>query len=893
MKNKKKSNSIIQCIVSFLLCLCISMGGIIPVYGEPENTTERLEEVVEIHISSYEDLVELAEQCTLDGWSRNKVVYLDADISCEGEFLMIPSFGGSFYGQGHCIHNLLVTSSGSYAGLFRYIQETGKVVNLKVSGQVEPIGSKSYVGGIAGSNSGTIENCSFQGSVRGQDDIGGIAGINQVTGIIRNCTGTGVVYGNHGAGGIAGENQGVIQSCRNESHVNAVVSEETVDLSSITIEDITTTEHATDITDAGGIAGISSGVIQNSTNGGLVGYQHIGYNIGGIVGRQSGYVGTCTNQGSVYGRKEVGGIVGQMEPNMILEYNQTTLEQINPQLKELQASIDQTLTDMNGTTSAIGKELETMSPYVKSASESAEAMLDAYKEEKEPEISDKIDEIESEQPDTTEEDTDNIQVELDHMKVSEDNAAFQAAKTNFSDAMRNIADCLARLGTLMADDGVTLNQDVQNISNQAFGILDTLTYGVKEENQDLIEDVSDEDNPEAVEGKVADCINQGKIEGDLNVGGIAGAMSIEHDLDPEDDIQIEGEASVNVQYKTRVVIRSCENQGDIFGKKDCIGGIAGNMTMGSIMNSVTTGVINSNSGDYIGGIAGWSEGIIRNCSAKCWLSGENYIGGIVGQGNEIYDSHAMIRIEEGTEWLGAIAGRLEETGAAEGNFFVGNDIAGIDGISYVGKAEPITQEELTAKENVSDIFSSCTVQFIAEEQVISRITVDYGTGLSAKDIPEVPEQESCYGVWEDWDSSHVTFDEHIEAVYTNYVTALESEEKRNETMSVLVVDGAFTEKDELQLEEYQGNQEAPVKNKAVVEAWSLTIPEDASETYLVRYLPPENEKGIVIYILDGNTWTRLESEEDGKYLTFTTEENEITFMVLAKKKPFWYKWFHE
>ena len=66
--------------------------------------------------------------------------------------------------------------------------------------------------------------------------------------------------------------------------------------------------------DTGGIAGYSDGVIIGCSNYGRVGYEHTGYNIGGIAGRQSGVVTSCTNIGTVYGRKDVGGIVGQMEP---------------------------------------------------------------------------------------------------------------------------------------------------------------------------------------------------------------------------------------------------------------------------------------------------------------------------------------------------------------------------------------------------------------------------------------------------------------------------------------------------------------------------------------------------------------------------------------------------
>lgn len=937
--------------VSLLLCLCLIAGSYNTVWGMPEENgyTEEQNEtsMAEIHISSYEDLQELADNCRLDSWSQDKIVYLDQDISCtDGDSVMIPSFGGIFYGQGHSITNLSVTEAGSNIGLFRFVQETGRIENLTVHGILEPEGSKNFVGGIVGNNSGSIINCTFQGSVKGQDYIGGIAGINQVTGIIRGNRTSGVICGNHGAGGIVGENRGLLQDCESENHVNAVISEETMDFSDITIEDITTTEHVGDITDIGGIAGISSGVIQSCVNRGVVGYQHVGYNIGGIAGRQSGYINGCRNEGSVYGRKEVGGIVGQMEPNMVLEYSQTTLEKIHPQLEQLQSMIDKTLTDLNGTTGAVGKELQSMSPYVKSASESAAAMLNAYKEEKEPEWNGKEEEPEPPaEPDTSEDNTvsgpdineeadhikdemseiqadlevdtgtdnnentdmdsviddikneagtidnDKIQDELDQLKPSEDNESFQAAKASFSDSMRNIADSLSRLGVLLTDNGGVLNQDVQEISDQAFGILDTLTYGVEEERPDMIEDVSDEDEPEAVEGKVSACVNQGNTEGDLNVGGIAGAMAIEHDLDPEDDIQIEGEVSYHVQYRTRVVIRGCENQGSIEGKKDCAGGIVGNMTMGSVMDSITTGMISSSGGDYVGGIAGWSEGIIRNCSVKCWLSGENYIGGIAGQGKEIYESNAMVRIQKGTECLGAIAGTVPEAGIVEDNRFVGEELAGIDGISYKGKAEPVTQEELVSGETVPDIYRTCTVSFIADDTVVRQVTVSYGGKMNPEDIPEVPDKAECYGVWEEWNENQVTFDEHIEAVYVDYVTALESEEKRNDSMAVAVVEGAFTEADAVVLEEYEEHYELPNKNKRLAEAWRLRIPEDDSDSHIIRYLPPEGETGIVVYTLEEDGWQKVDTETDGRYITFVTEEKEVVFLIMAKKKTFWHTWF--
>ena len=69
-------------------------------------------------------------------------------------------------------------------------------------------------------------------------------------------------------------------------------------------------------------------------------------------------------------------------------------------------------------------------------------------------------------------------------------------------------------------------------------------------------------------GKVTNCINKGKIYGDLNLGGIAGSMSKENNLDPEDDLALDNDnATLNFRYKERIVIRSCQNTASVEGKK--------------------------------------------------------------------------------------------------------------------------------------------------------------------------------------------------------------------------------------------------------------------------------------------------------------------------------------
>ena len=87
----------------------------------------------EIHIYSADDFVQLSKSCKLDTYSQGKTVYLDSDVDLGGsKFVPIPTFGGTFEGQGHTVSGLELSGDASHMGLFRYVQAVGTVRDLKV-----------------------------------------------------------------------------------------------------------------------------------------------------------------------------------------------------------------------------------------------------------------------------------------------------------------------------------------------------------------------------------------------------------------------------------------------------------------------------------------------------------------------------------------------------------------------------------------------------------------------------------------------------------------------------------------------------------------------------------------------------------------------------------------
>ena len=187
-------------------------------------------------------------------------LYLAGDIALTGTWKPVGStatyvddfFAGTFDGCGHTISGLNVQGSTVNQGLFAAINKA-TIRNLNVSGTVS-CGTKNYVGGIVGKvQAGTIENCSFSGSVTGgytggiagglnSNDVtisgcvnaadvtgttaGGILGYWKKTASIRDCYNTGSVTGSAKAGGIVGQlSSGTIENCYSTGAVGGAASQ--------------------------------------------------------------------------------------------------------------------------------------------------------------------------------------------------------------------------------------------------------------------------------------------------------------------------------------------------------------------------------------------------------------------------------------------------------------------------------------------------------------------------------------------------------------------------------------------------------------------------------------------------------------------------------------------
>ena len=860
-----------------------------------------------IHIKTEEELRSFARSCTLDSWSRGKKVVLDNDLVLESaDALPIPTFGGTFDGGGHTISGLAIDDSISPAGLFGVVQKSGVVKNLHIEGTVAPSGDSQNLGGIAGENHGTIESCTFNGSVSGKRNIGGIAGQNAATGVIRSCETAGAVFGQNMTGGLVGCNLGAVVSSKNRAYVNVESSDPTIDLDDLSLEfslDLSKLSQLDTVsvsTDTGGVAGYSSGAISECVNEAAVGYQHIGYNVGGIAGRSNGQIRSCTNQGAVCGRKDVGGIAGQMEPYVRTEVSSGQFARLQSQLSELNTLVEKAVSDAEYGSSEISDRLSLIAGYLSDASDATkDVRVDVDTDAITPPSIDANGNITFDP---------NVNVS-DVVTVTNFNMVVGSI-TAAGSQLSLISENVKTTSTALSSDLRSINSKFTELSNTMFSAI----ASVGGSSGSIITDASSIDVNSVTLGKVSGSKNTAAVYGDVNTGGIAGSMAIEYTLDPEDDVTGSLSGSYRTQYQYKSNIQQCVNTGDISGKRSYVGGIVGRMDLGYVTACEGYGSAESENGSYVGGIAGVTGASVCGNYAKCTLSGKQYVGGIVGSGVEtkadgsgsnVTWNYSLVDITDCQQYAGAVSG--SDTGTFEHNYYVSDSLPGINRQGFAGRAEPISFSQLSAIASVPEGMKTFTLTFVADEEEVSRRSFAYGASFDESAIPGIPEKEGYYAHWDRTDLQNLHFDTVVTAVYEAYTPGLASEQTREGGLSVFLVEGDYSDGDSIKVtaepltpEAFDVQSGSPLDrvkgyfsclsrgelppmlaNREVLEQWKLELADDGQTQHTVRYLPPDGHSSPRIYVREGGAWQKVDTGTMGSYLTFPVTGTSVEIAAVS------------
>ncbi len=234
-------------------------------------------------------------------------------------------FTGVYDGGGHKVEGIAIDTTASYQGMFGYL--TGTVENVDVYGEMrvhfESAYSHSYVGGVAGgmNNGACIRGCDSYVAIEGDAYLGGVVGgvhyqndylYQNKYSVVSDCNFYGTITADSRSaieeramyfGGIAGWSSGIMENCNNYGELDVEVTDDTGYVGGIVgyryypfrnsvppLEEEIPSFHIVGCVNEGEISG--------------------GYGVGGICGNSALALVDCENRGDVHGFNCVGGISG-------------------------------------------------------------------------------------------------------------------------------------------------------------------------------------------------------------------------------------------------------------------------------------------------------------------------------------------------------------------------------------------------------------------------------------------------------------------------------------------------------------------------------------------------------------------------------------------------------
>lgn len=800
---------------------------------------------------------------------------------------------------------------------------TGIFLSISVGETETELFSGVDTGGIAGYSDGVITGCQNYGTVGYEHtgyNIGGIAG--RQCGIISMCNNSGTVYGRKDIGGIVGQMEPYIEVNEAQSLRNAV--NKLHDLIEKTIDDMDAGKNAAK-RDLDDLAAYGDGAadagdaladqIADFVDSNMDQTQAVTDRLHNVTGMLSPIFDTVYAAQNSFAA--TGGSLSLIGDELKKADNAENAEKLEDAIDRQQAAAekaDAVIQEILDGSNVTSEQLDKLEQALAEVSDATYALLNvlsdilgAQADESLQNIGDEISASMTHLQNTagslktaardTKSIVDYVNGQPD-IRFSKLGPEFTENRENLHTQLKKMSESLQNLSDDAADHSDIINSDLRAVNDQinvVFNLLtDSLTNYGEFSVEDLYEDVDIEDVDSITAGKTDNCTNRGIIQGDINVGGIAGAMSIDEE-DPEDNAAGNMDHQIGRRYFTRCVITNCVNEGYITAKKDGVGGIAGYMKHGSVLDCEGYGSVESTEGDYAGGICGESLTVIKRCYALCSVSGNRNVGGIAGYADTLRDCYAMADCTAGAGRKGSIAGQIvsyedtvnEEEIKVSGNYYVSDTLCGIDNISYTGVAEPVSYEELLTVAKLPAAFRHLKVIFRVEDSFLGEQEVAFGESLSSLEYPAIPEKEGYYGVWPDYSDRVMSGNLLITGEYREDVTVVPSSEAHGAGTEsgvekpYALVEQRFTEDTVLNVS--KGDSAPPEKasgKQYVIYDISLEHAEiDDAESFAVRLYNPY-DKNAEVWGYRNGTWTELESKARGQYLQIDMTGTKQTFCVI-------------
>lgn len=906
-------------MLSLLLALVLALS-LLPAPALADGTVE---------IGSAEAFIDFCRRCRVSSYSAGRRFLLTNDIDLRGEEISVPSFSGRFDGDGHTIWGVSLTGDGSRQGLFRTVTAEGVISDLAAQGTVAPGGTAVYVGGLVGENRGTVMTCAFYGEVRGVESVGGVVGLNAEGGAVIGCAFSGRVQAESKSGGVAGENAGVILSCQNDGDVNVEpvdrITRESFDISSLLDSGA---ESILAVSDAGGVTGLNTGTVSDCVNRGRVGYPGIGYNVGGVAGRSSGYVSGCENSGEVCARRDVGGIVGQLEPYAVWDLSRSKLEALDERMSELDEAVDAMAADTAAQTAEISGALSQMLYCVNAATdaiagivnraadtgEAVRARIDELRDKAEEELPEIIEELENGAQDALDAAAHELEEALDTDGEPAPEIAPEPGTEGEPEpepepepAPEPVPDIRvpdeAEREALLDELEKALEQAEERLPDTS-ALIDALSgvYGGAAYLASAVGSVSSviSDGAEEVSGRVAEVL-------DTLVVTARSVADVE--LDDQVDVSVamayEQDAGAVSACVNRGPVQAAVNAGGVVGTvgfevafdreeqlalSDLLFSEAQQQIFAVVRGCADHADIAVRDG-YAGGVVGRLEcGAVMDCLGvgRVTASEGGYVGGVAGSAaGSILDSCARGTVS-GTRYVGGIAGLAADVsgcracvhaedaaeyvggvagwsdGVLERNVCADTGIGGVDGVERTGEAVSVSYADLLRMSGTPEEFSHCTVTLLSEDGAVFA-AYEVTFGGGLDDLPTLPDRGNKYWRWDGIDLTHIYDDITLTGAYVPKRTVLATDDDP----PFLLAEGLFRSEQYLDVTELDAADHAGALTgtSAPIGAWRVTVA-DYDGTLTVRLRQPEDAG---LFILADGAPAAAAYARDGSYIVFSLE----------------------
>lgn len=344
----------------------------------------------------------------------------------------------------------------------------------------------------------------------------------------------------------------------------------------------------------------------------------------------------------------------------------------------------------------------------------------------------------------------------------------------FSNYLIGVSNSLSAINISLNDTQGTVISGIKSVLDQANVMADSVfetIYNAKDYISSILSDesseISNEDYLDIYRGIIDSCNNYADIEGKIYVGGIAGSMSLSGIPVLTEENADESFGLPAISY--RAVIRNTTNNSNIEAKDGYAGLICGKQDFGAVVSCIANGEVHNN-GNYTGGIAGQTHGLINNCAFKGSLKGKDYIGGIAGATSvkdllvaesSLSNNYVNLKLEKHNKFVGAIAGNY--AGLFKNNYYYCNETEGINTYALEGEYEPKSLSVIDNKTIINN--DTCFIKYIASGNVVDEFEVTKGTTISNSLVPSVPNKPCFIGFWFNKNFLNIRDDQTVVAIY--------------------------------------------------------------------------------------------------------------------------------